>query len=134
MLDMNVQRQALEEALADVRSSNLRKLCHELAEPIDGRDEVDVVTGTEQKEFVVLRLNRKHAMAAIILTAASKLGEGPEVYASCSGCDGTIEEKRLLAVPWTIFCIGCQEMQDRGELEEFLAETFHNERIFAHAH
>lgn len=37
-------------------------------------------------------------------------------YAVCTNCGTTIGEKRLHAVPWTPFCIDCQELQEKGLL------------------
>jgi DnaK suppressor protein len=37
-------------------------------------------------------------------------------YAVCTNCGATIGEKRLQAVPWTPFCIDCQELQEKGLL------------------
>ena len=37
-------------------------------------------------------------------------------YAVCTNCGTTIGEKRLQAVPWTPFCIDCQELQEIGLL------------------
>ena len=39
-----------------------------------------------------------------------------ESYGVCTNCGATIGEKRLLAVPWTPFCIDCQELQEKGLL------------------
>ena len=39
-----------------------------------------------------------------------------ETYAICTNCGATIGEKRLQAVPWTPFCIDCQELQEKGLL------------------
>ena len=39
-----------------------------------------------------------------------------ETYAVCTNCGATIGEKRLTAVPWTPFCIDCQELQEKGLL------------------
>jgi DnaK suppressor protein len=38
-------------------------------------------------------------------------------YAVCTNCSVTIGEKRLQAVPWTPFCIDCQELQEKGMLQ-----------------
>jgi len=37
-------------------------------------------------------------------------------YGVCTNCSATIGEKRLQAVPWTPFCIDCQELQEKGLL------------------
>lgn len=38
-------------------------------------------------------------------------------YGTCTNCGNTIGEKRLSAVPWTPFCIDCQELQEKGLLQ-----------------
>lgn len=38
-------------------------------------------------------------------------------YGTCTNCGATIGEKRLTAVPWTPFCIDCQELQEKGMLQ-----------------
>ena len=37
-------------------------------------------------------------------------------YGICTNCGATIGDKRLSAVPWTPFCIDCQELQEKGLL------------------
>ena len=39
-----------------------------------------------------------------------------DAYAICTNCGAVIGEKRLNAVPWTPFCIDCQELQEKGLL------------------
>ncbi|HWN43069.1 MAG TPA: TraR/DksA family transcriptional regulator [Thermoanaerobaculia bacterium] len=47
--------------------------------------------------------------------ALRRMDEGS--YGRCSNCGGPINPKRLDAVPWTRFCIDCQELVERGMLE-----------------
>ena len=37
-------------------------------------------------------------------------------YGTCTNCGNQIGEKRLQAIPWTPFCIDCQELQEKGLL------------------
>ncbi len=37
-------------------------------------------------------------------------------FGACTNCGATIGDKRLSAVPWTPFCIDCQELQEKGLL------------------
>jgi DnaK suppressor protein len=37
-------------------------------------------------------------------------------YGTCTNCGNTIGEKRLLAIPWTPYCIDCQELVEKGLL------------------
>ena len=39
-----------------------------------------------------------------------------DTYGTCTNCGNVIGDKRLLAVPWTPFCIDCQELQEKGLL------------------
>jgi DnaK suppressor protein len=39
-----------------------------------------------------------------------------DAYGVCTNCGAVIGEKRLNAVPWTPFCIDCQELQEKGML------------------
>jgi DnaK suppressor protein len=39
-----------------------------------------------------------------------------ETYGTCTNCGSTIGDKRLAAVPWTPYCIDCQELQEKGLL------------------
>src|SRR5215217_4298440 len=39
-----------------------------------------------------------------------------DAYGICTNCGAVIGEKRLHAVPWTPFCIDCQELQEKGLL------------------
>jgi len=39
-----------------------------------------------------------------------------DAFAKCTNCGNIIGEKRLQAVPWTPYCIDCQELQEKGML------------------
>lgn len=39
-------------------------------------------------------------------------------YGICTNCGQTITAKRLDAVPWARYCIDCQELAEKGMLEE----------------
>lgn len=123
MLDINKQRRSLQDALAEARSSDLNKLRGSLALPIQGHDTYDQADDSAGKELVVLRLNQCYMKIARARIAASKLNEGLEVYVTCSGCDGVIAESRLVAVPWAILCVRCQEGQDREGGDEVFVDA-----------
>jgi DnaK suppressor protein len=48
--------------------------------------------------------------------ALSRLENG--AYGSCAHCGDVIAMPRLEAVPWARYCIDCQELQEKGMLEE----------------
>jgi DnaK suppressor protein len=37
-------------------------------------------------------------------------------FGQCVGCGSPIGIRRLNAVPWTEYCVACQERRERGEL------------------
>lgn len=41
-----------------------------------------------------------------------------EEYGTCQNCEKDINPKRLQAIPWARYCIECQELVERGELDE----------------
>jgi DnaK suppressor protein len=51
----------------------------------------------------------------LIDEAFNRMNDG--AYGVCTNCGTTIGEKRLQAVPWTPFCIDCQELQEKGMLQ-----------------
>jgi RNA polymerase-binding transcription factor DksA len=36
-------------------------------------------------------------------------------FGTCTNCEETIARNRLVAIPWTPFCIRCQEVVDGGD-------------------
>jgi DnaK suppressor protein len=41
-----------------------------------------------------------------------------ETYGSCLSCGQEIAPPRLQAIPWARYCIDCQELEERGMLQE----------------
>lgn len=108
------------EAISIERSSDVRRLRQELAEPMDGRNDFDNASATAGQDLIVFRLNRHYTDMLSMRAAESELGE-LGAYTECAGCDGTIEERRFQAIPWARFCTSCQERQDRERREELFA-------------
>jgi DnaK suppressor protein len=48
-------------------------------------------------------------------SALDRIREGS--FGQCISCGAEINPKRLEAVPWTRFCIACQEKMEKGILE-----------------
>jgi DnaK suppressor protein len=59
-------------------------------------------------ESVSLSLNRLDYMQLRLIEAAlDRLNAGD--FGTCLGCEEPIPHKRLLALPWARYCVGCQE-------------------------
>jgi DnaK suppressor protein len=59
-------------------------------------------------EFVSLHLNSlEHAELRLVEEALDRLDAGD--YGTCLNCEEPIPVKRLRALPWARYCVGCQE-------------------------
>ncbi|MGZ4868693.1 MAG: TraR/DksA family transcriptional regulator, partial [Candidatus Angelobacter sp.] len=55
-------------------------------------------------------------LLAMVETALQRIRDG--AFGECVSCGNEINAKRLEAVPWTRYCIACQEKVEKGQLEE----------------
>ena len=76
-------------------------------------DALDEVQHAIERELVVRNLDRDSNLLRNVRGALRRLEEGS--FGVCLRCDEDISPKRLAAVPWTAFCIQCQEVADRGQ-------------------
>jgi DnaK suppressor protein len=85
------------------------------ASPDDGiQDLADKAASAYSKE---LNFSLSDGERNLLMQVDEALGRiKDESYGTCTNCGATIGEKRLSAVPWTPFCIDCQELQEKGLL------------------
>lgn len=85
------------------------------ASPDDGiQDLADKAASAYSKELNFSLSDGERNLLMSIEEAFNRMREG--TYGSCTNCSAVIGEKRLQAVPWTSFCIDCQELQEKGLL------------------
>src|SRR5215212_2778648 len=85
------------------------------AQPDDGiQDLADKAASAYSKELNFSLSDGERNLLMLIEEAFNRIKEGN--YGTCTNCGATIGEKRLSAVPWTQFCIDCQELQEKGLL------------------
>lgn len=85
------------------------------AQPDDGiQDLADKAASAYSKELNFSLSDGERNLLMLIEEAFNRVREG--TYATCTNCGNVIGEKRLTAVPWTPFCIDCQELQEKGML------------------
>ncbi len=85
------------------------------SQPDDGiQDLADKAASAYSKELNFSLSDTERNLLMMINEAFERLKNG--TYAVCTNCGATIGEKRLTAVPWTPFCIDCQELQEKGML------------------
>jgi DnaK suppressor protein len=83
--------------------------------PDDGiQDLADKAASAYSKELNFSLSDTERNLLMAIEEAFNRMREG--TYAVCTNCGNVIGEKRLQAVPWTSFCIDCQELQEKGLL------------------
>jgi len=85
------------------------------AQPDDGiQDLADKAASAYSKELNFSLSDGERNVLMLIDEAFARIKEGN--FGKCTNCGNTIGEKRLTAVPWTPFCIDCQELQEKGLL------------------
>jgi DnaK suppressor protein len=75
-------------------------------------DQLEEIQAASQRALAVCNLDREFNQLREAREALRRIAEGN--FGTCRACDEDIHSKRLAAVPWTAFCIRCQEAVDRN--------------------
>ena len=78
-------------------------------------DALDEVQLAGERELAIRNLDRESNLLRNVRSALGRMADGS--YGACLHCEEDISPKRLNAVPWTAYCIKCQEAADRHEFE-----------------
>jgi len=87
-----------------------------IADQDTAQDIADRAASSYTKEFLFSQSNNDRQLLAMVETALQRIREG--AFGECVNCGNEINAKRLEAVPWTRYCIECQEKLEKGQLEE----------------
>ena len=87
-----------------------------IADQDTAQDIADRAASSYTKEFLFSQSNNDRQLLAMVETALQRIREGE--FGECVSCGNEINAKRLEAVPWTRYCIECQEKLEQGILEE----------------
>ena len=79
-------------------------------------DQLDELQQASQRDLEISTLNRESQQLREVRAALRRITEGS--FGVCEQCGEDIHSKRLAAIPWTAFCIECQEMLDRNRREQ----------------
>ena len=79
------------------------------------QDLADKAASAYSKELNFSLSDGERNLLMLIDEAFNRMNDG--TYGVCTNCGAVIGEKRLQAVPWTPFCIDCQELQEKGMLQ-----------------
>jgi DnaK suppressor protein len=80
------------------------------------QDIADKAANSYTKEFLFHQSNSERQLLQLVEGALDRIREG--VFGQCTSCGAEINAKRLDAVPWTRYCIACQEKAEQGQMEE----------------
>jgi DnaK suppressor protein len=79
------------------------------------QDIADKAVSSYTREFLYSLSDTDRTTLLQIDEALVRVEEG--TYGTCANCGTPMAEKRLLAVPWTPYCLDCQELAEKGLLE-----------------
>ncbi|MEW6729742.1 MAG: TraR/DksA family transcriptional regulator [Acidobacteriota bacterium] len=80
------------------------------------QDPADKASNAYTKELLFSQSTNDRFVLTLIEEALLRIEEG--TYGLCVHCSKEVQPKRLEAVPWARHCITCQDLQERGLLEE----------------
>jgi DnaK suppressor protein len=80
------------------------------------QDSADQCVLTLSKESLFERSSQRRTLLRLIEAALERIADGS--FGTCVGCGEEIQIQRLKALPWTQFCLQCQE-----ELEQEVGGT-----------
>ena len=111
-------KKTLEERQRVLRESVSRtELDGRTADATDSAQDIaDRASNSYQKEFLFHQSNNDRQLLLMVDGALERIRQGS--YGECVSCGNEINAKRLQAVPWTRYCISCQEKQEKGLLQE----------------
>lgn len=96
----------------------------QLSNPFDKRadiaiekapDLLDAVQLTAERELALHDVSRRSRLAREVRPALKRIDDGS--YGICLNCEVEVTDRRLEAVPWAAYCVGCQEATERRESE-----------------
>jgi RNA polymerase-binding transcription factor len=78
-------------------------------------DALDCIQRATERDLAICRIESDFGRLQSVRTALQRIVEG--TYGICFRCECEIAEKRLNAVPWTSYCLACQDSADgrRGD-------------------
>ena len=77
-------------------------------------DMADKAANSYTKEFLFGQTHNDRSLLNLVDQALNRIKDGS--YGECNSCHDELQQKRLEAVPWTRYCITCQEKTEQGQL------------------
>ena len=80
------------------------------------QDPADMAANAYTKELLISMSSNDRTLLGLIDESLARVESGD--YGECVNCGEAILEKRLNAVPWARYCLRCQDMKEKGLLNE----------------
>ena len=77
-------------------------------------DLADKAANSYTKEFLFGQTHNERSLLQLVEDALVRMRENG--FGECVSCHEELQQKRLEAVPWTRYCITCQEKKEKGLL------------------
>lgn len=110
--ELNKYRAMLEAKRAELAGGLRNREGIAIEKTADALDEVQLAG---ERELAIRNLDRGASLLRSVRLALARIHDGS--YGICLHCEEEISPKRLAAVPWTAYCLKCQEAADRHEFE-----------------
>ncbi len=116
-------REEIRELLETQRQEILDLYEHDLREGQRASDEgsediVDRANSAYNREFMFSLSGAERDTLLLIDEAIEKMAAENGDFGSCQNCANEIPLARLKAVPWAKYCIDCQELEEKGLLQD----------------
>jgi len=95
-----------------VEAYNKNKTYGQQADEEGAQDIADKAASSYTKEFLFSLSNSERETLQLVEEALVRLGGAR--FGVCQVCGNQVERKRLDAVPWAKYCLGCQEQKELG--------------------
>lgn len=79
-------------------------------------DPVDLAVRNYSKNVQLAVSENESRQLVLIDEALLRISD--EEYGTCQNCEKEINPKRLQAIPWARYCLDCQELLEKGLLDE----------------
>lgn len=80
------------------------------------QDPADMAANAYTKELLISMSANDRRLLELIDEALQRIEAGE--FGDCINCGEPVQEKRLEAVPWARYCLRCQDLQERGLLNQ----------------
>ena len=75
-------------------------------------DEVELAAKAVEQDVAAVTVSLRSRMLREVEKSLKRIADG--TYGVCEGCDQEISPNRLKAIPWTQYCLACQELRSRN--------------------